>query len=250
MFDRMLAMCALAGMLGACSTQAQLLEMRRDQLLRLEQAARATAAQAANGEFRPGDYDLYLHLDRKLFEQTLGGFSGMTAKVEASGRSIEIRLPKIAMAFRPGAAELSIDMAARDLRSGVEAEIYTDVRLVIEGDPEKPDALYLRLVPTRLVPRLAWGPLDSSKKKFVRDLVSVGALRLAARLPRLALPLQKDFEIGDDGGTRQVGPLPVVDSTIKGELTYPSTKLTGRVAVKKILFLGNGVHLFANVEGL
>lgn len=244
-------MCAASVALSGCSTHLDLLELRRDQLLRLEESAKAVNVKAAAGEFDPSRYDLYLLLNRSIFEQTLGGISGTKVRVDAGGRDVEFTLTSVSMDFRPGAPVVSLNAMARDIKSGLEVEVYMDVRLVLEGDTAKPDELYLRFVATKLVPRIAWGPLDFTRSAFARDLLALEGGRFTERLPRMTLPLQNRFDVGAEGGTRPSGRLPTGNgSWIAGDVTYPGLRLSGSVAVKQVLFLGNGVHLFANVEGV
>lgn len=235
--------------LAACSTQTQLLSLQRDRLLQVEHSATATSQNAQQMLYRPDDYDLYLSLNRSTFDTILGGFNGTRIEVAAGGRPIEITLKTIRMAFRPGSPEVSIDATARDVATGIEADLQMDSRLVLEGDLSRPDELSLRIVATRLVPNIRWGFFDLSRQRFARKLLTLEASRVTERLPTVTLPLAHDFSIGAPLTTRSIT-LPVGGGTISGNLTVPSTEIDGRIVVKHVVFLRNGVHIFANVEGV
>ncbi|WP_396594124.1 hypothetical protein [Brevundimonas sp. R86498] len=238
-----------AASLTACSTQTQLLTLQRDRLLHIEQRAIATRVQAEQMLFSPDDYDLYLSLNRSTFDAILEGFDGTTAEVELGGRAVEISLQNIRMAFRPGSPEVSIAATARDLSTGVEADLQMDSRMVLEGDLSRPDELSVRIIATRLVPNLRWGVFDLSRYRLARQLLTLEASSVTDRLPSVTLPLAHGFSIGAPATTRSVT-LPVGRGTITGDLTSPSTQIDGQIVVKHVVFLRNGVHIFANVEGV
>lgn len=238
-----------AALLSACSTQTQILTLERDRLLRVEQGAMAVSENASQMLYRPADYDLYLALHRSTFETLLDRFSGTTVQVESGGRAIEVTLDTIRMDFRPGNPEVSIEARARDVRTGLEAELEMDSRLILEGDLSRPDELRLRIVATRLVPNLRWGFFDLSRHRFAHSLLTLEASKVTDRVPTVSLPLAHDFSIGAARATRRIT-LPVGDGTITGDLTTPSTRVDGRIAIKHVVFLRNGVHVFANVEGV
>jgi len=240
---------ACAASLAGCSTRTQLLELDRDRLLRIEQNATTVNLAAQQSLFRPEDYDLYLSLHRSTFESLLEGFNGATVQIDAGGRPIEITLTTIQMAFRPGSPEVSIDATARDLGTGIEADLKMDTRLLLEGDLSRPDELALRIVATRLVPNLRWGFFDLSRHQFAQRLLTLEAARVTDRLPAISLPLAHDFSIGAPRTTRAIT-LPVGRGSITGNLTTPSTLSDGQISIKHVVFLRNGVHIFANVEGL
>lgn len=243
----MAVLCATS--LAACSTQTQLLSLQRDRLLQVEQSATATSQNAQQMLYRPEDYDLYLTLNRSTFDTILQGFNGTRIEVATGGRPIEVTLKTISMAFRPGSPEVSIDASARDTASGLEAELQMDSRLVLEGDLARPGELSLRIVATRVVPNIRWGFFDLSRHRFAQQLLSLEASRVTDRLPAITLPLEHDFSIGAPQTTRSIT-LPVGGSTITGNLTTPSTRIDGQIVVKHVVFLRNGVHIFANVEGV
>lgn len=245
----LMAAAACACALAACSTQTRLLELDRDRLLRIEQNATEVSASAGQSLYRPDDYDLYLALHRSTFDSLLEGFNGTTVQIDAGGRPVEITLTSIQMAFRPGSPEVRIDAMARDLETGIEAELEMDSRFLLEGDLSRPDELSLRIVATRLVPNLRWGFFDLSRYRFAQRLLTLEASRLTDQLPAVSLPLAHDFSIGAPRTTRTIT-VPVGRGTMTGNLTTPSTRTDGQISIKHIVFLRNGVHLFANVEGL
>lgn len=235
-------------LLAGCSTNVRLLELRRDQLLGIEQAAASTRDLASQGTYGPERYDLYLMLNAQVFDQLLTGFDNRTVAIEGD-RPIDITLSSVRMAFRPGYPDLTIAAKARDRKSGIEAEVELDLRLLIEGDPAVPDTLYLKAVATRIVPKLRWGLFDFTRWRFARRLLELEAARLTERIPRISIPVQSEFVIGGKG-TTQVTRIDTGEGYILGNLTYPSTERSARISVRHILFLKNGIHLFADVEGL
>lgn len=233
---------------GGCNTNLRLLELKRDQLLGIEKAAVATRDLSVQGRYDPGRYDLYLMLNSKVFDQLLSGFDNSQIVI-GDKRPIDITLGSIRMAFRPGYPDLTLVATARDRKSGLEAQLDLDVRLLIEGDPGAPGTLYLKPVATRIVPRLKWGALDFARWRFARRLMELQASRLTERIPRVEIPVQNEFVIGGKGGTKQVR-IDTGEGYIMGNVAYPSTELGAAISVKEVLFLRNGIHVFANVEGL
>lgn len=240
---------ALSIGVSGCSTTRQSLELRRDQLVRLEQNARSLDEAAVAGEFDPSRYDAYLNIQPAFFEQMLKSFDGATATITASGRPIELRIASARMAFRSGSPELKLDVAARDVRSGLAVEVDSDARLILERDPAAPDMLYGSIAMTRMVPKAEWGPFEFTKAKFVRSLLSLEATKFTERLPKFAIPVSHRFAFGSPMAVQDSGQLATGNgSWIRGEVSIPSTRTDGVFAIKHIIFLKNGVHLFANVE--
>lgn len=247
---RIVAFC-LAVTVAGCSTDRQLLELKRDRLLQIEQQALATKAGVEQGSFDPKRYDVYLALDADIFGRALGSIKGSTIKIEASGRPIALTINELDMNFRPGSPEINISVAAKDIRTGLIAKLKMDSRLIIEGDRAQPDTMTARIVATRVVPELSWGPFDFTKAKFVKALLSLEAQHFTAKLPAVTLPVSSEFAFGDPAKSVDSGQLPTGNgSWIRGNVSYPSTETKGKFVVRNILFLRNGVHLFANVEGL
>ncbi len=241
----LLATCVL---LAGCSTNVRLLELRRDQMLGIEQSATGTLDLASQGAYQPDRYDLYLMLNAQVFDQILAGFDNTVVALEGD-RPIDVTLSSVRMAFRPGYPDVTLAAKARDRKSGIEADVELDVRLMIEGNAAAPDTLYLKAVATRIVPKLRWGVFDFTRWRFARRLFELEAARLTERIPRISIPVQSDFVIGGKGAS-QVTRIDTGEGYILGNVTYPSTERSARISVRHILFLKNGVHVFADVEGL
>jgi hypothetical protein len=245
---KLLAGLAMAGLIAGCSTNVKLLEMRRDQLVTIETSAKGTRDLAAQGAYDPNRYDLYLMLNATVFDQLLAGFDGTKVTIDGK-RPIDITLGSIRMAFRPGYPDVTVNAKARDRKSGAVAELAIDIRLLVEGDPAKPDTLYLRPVATRIVPQLKWGILDLAKWRFAQRLLTLEATRVTEKVPRISIPVQNRFVIGGKASSQQTR-IDTGDGYILGNVAYPSTEREAGIAVRHILFLKNGVHVFADVEGL
>jgi hypothetical protein len=238
-------------LLAGCSTERDLLELRRDQLLRIEQNAKAVRQGTEQGSFDPHRYDAYLAVDADVFNRILSTVNGYSIDIEASGRPVTLSVKAFETNFRPGSPEIRLDVEAVDRRSGVRAAVKLDSRLIIEGDLQNPDKLAARIVATNMVPDLKWGPLDFTKARFVRSLLSLEASRYTEKLPAMTLPLTVDFAFGSPAVVADSGRIDTGNgSWIRGNISYPDTMTKGRFAVKNILFLNNGVHLFAMVEGV
>lgn len=244
---------ALAGvmLLCGCSTERQLLELRRDRLLQIEANAVQVRNAIPQGSFDPARYDVYLAIDADVFQRAFAEIEGTTLQVEAKGRPISIEIGTFATKFRPGSPEISLAASAVDMKSGLRAAIALDTRLILVGDPQQPDQLTAKLVATRVIPDLRWGPLNLTSARFVRALLALEASKLTDQIPSVRLPLARDFSFGSSAQTLDSGRISTGnDSWIRGEIGIPDTRTSGKFAVKNILFLENGVHLFASVEGI
>jgi hypothetical protein len=251
MHDRGLALCAAMLLLSGCSTTKQALELRRDQLLRIEKGALAARDLAVAGAYDREKYDAYLAIRPTLFDNILKEVSGSKFDVVANGRTIAVEVQTVRMAFRPGSPEISLVASVIDKRSGLSAAIDIDTRLILEGDPNHPDQMFARVTATRIVPKLAWGPLEFTKARFVRSLLALEATKFTERLPRFSVPVKSAFAFGEAAQDRATGRISTGgDSWIKGTVAIPSTLISGRFVVKHVVFLESGVHLFANVEGI
>jgi hypothetical protein len=240
---------ALLVALGGCNTTRQSLELKRDQLARMQQNAVALREVADAGSLNPGGYDAYLNIQPELFSQMLQSFDGFTTSLGAGTRPVEIKINSVRLAFRTGTPELVLDLAARDVKTGLTVGIDTDARLILERDATDPDKLFGRIAVTRLVPKANWGPLDFTKARFVRAVLSLEAIKYTERLPRFAIPVTHKFAFGGPAVTQDSGQIPTGDgSWIRGNIALPATLTEGIFAIKQIVFLKNGVHLFANVE--
>lgn len=236
---------------AGCNTNSALQKMRLSQLERFETNATVVNAAAVNGEYVPASYDLYLKVDRKLIDSVLQPMNGMQTTVDASGRKINLSLQSIEARFQPGTPEIAITATARDEQSGVEANVQMDANLVIAEDPENPGGLLGRVSATRIVPKIAWGPFDFTRRRFARDLLSLEAVKLTEKLPAFTLPTTGKFAVGAPAGVMDTGQIPTSSgSWMRGEVTYPASRISGQVVVKHILVLSNGIHVFADVEGL
>jgi hypothetical protein len=140
-----------------------------------------------------------------------------------------------------------VSALARDRKTGVTAGVDMDTRLLIERDSAQPATMYMRVVATRIVPRVSWGPFDLTRRRFVRRLLALEATRFTERLPRVSLPVSSTFSIGGPERTQTVT-LPAGEGTVTGVVRFPDTQQRRAVVVKEILSLRNGVHLFADVE--
>ncbi|WP_426291542.1 hypothetical protein [Sphingomonas sp. TWP1-3-1] len=241
----------LALLLTGCSTDRQLLELKRDRLLRIESVSNATLASVEQGSYDPTRYDLYLALDADIFTRVMAQIDGLKVKLEASGRPITLTVDSLAMAFRPGSPEITLNVTARDDRTGIVAKVALDSRLLLEGDLAKPDELKARIIATKLVPEFRWGFLNLTRGKFVRALLELEGSRFTDKLPLMTLPLARDFTFGNPASAVDSGQLDTGNgSWIRGSISLPSTLTKGRFVVKNVLFLNNGLHLFANVEGV
>lgn len=235
--------------LTGCNTTRQSLELRRDQLQRMQTSALSLRDVANAGGLDPSRYDAYLNIQPELFAQMLQSFAGFKTTFDAGNRPVEMRINSVRLAFRTGSPELLLDVVARDVRTGFEARVDTDARLVLEKDTANPEQLFGRVAVTRLVPQANWGPLDFTKGRFVRALLSVEAIKYTERLPRFAIPVSHRFAFGSAAQLQDSGQIPTGNgSWIRGDINLPSTQTEGVFAIKQIVFLKNGVHLFANVE--
>ena len=236
--------------LAGCSTGVDLLKLQRQQLLDIEKAAVKIDSYAAASHFEPGRYDMYLFLNGGKFNNILQAFDGLKFETEAGGRPLEFTLGEVRTAFRPGYPVMTVKASARDLRSGIAANVELDARWLVESDPQVPDKLYLRLVATRIVPDLSWGPFNLARWRFARQLMQLEATKLTRRLPPVEIPIEQKFEFGNEAGFVDLNGLPTGEGSMDGRLSYPSTKIAGAVRVCHVLFLRNGIHVFADVEGL
>jgi hypothetical protein len=241
----------LAGpiLIGGCSTNIRLLELEKRQLQSVAQAAAVTEQAAKNQTYDPQRYDLYLFLNASVFDQLLTPFDG-TEVTLTDGRPIRLTLASARMKFRAGSPVVSVTASAVDVKTGISADVELDARMIIEGDTTAPDAMRLRLVATRLVPKLKWGPLQFHKWLFVRRLLQLEAGKLTEKIAPIPLPLHSNFEVGGPAG-QQVISFPTGNgSSVTGTINYPETRISGTIRVHNVLFLKNGVHVYAQVEGL
>lgn len=234
--------------LSGCNTTTRLLRLERDNLVTIRDAERTVSANAAQQAYAPGNYDLYLFLNVGVFNGLLQQFDDFRFEVDA-GRPINVTLKRARFAFRPGYPSITIAAEARDPRTGVVAELEVAAGAVMETDPADPGRLLLRLVVTDAVPNLSWGPFELKKWALVRRLAQVEALQYSRRLPRVEIPVEREFVVGGPAGQQSIN-VPTGDGSMTGTVAWPATLTNGSVAIKHLLFLPNGVHVFANVEGL
>lgn len=237
--------------LGGCSTQQQILELRRDRLLAIESNAVQVRDSIPLGSFDPNRYDMYIALDKDVFERVFSEIDGSKFDFVSKGRPISISIERFSTQFRPGSPEITLGAKAVDRKSGLEAHLEIDTRLVLVGDPAKPDELTAKIYATRLVPEVKWGPVNFTRQKFVRALLTLEASKFTDKLPEMKLPLSKEFAFGSAAKTVDSGRINLAgDAWMSGKISLPDTRTSGRFVVNKILFLENGVHLFASVEGI
>lgn len=239
-------------LLPGCSTTGDLLRLQRDKLQLIEKNVTAARDRSLQGAYDPSRYDAYLALNATLFQQILVSFDGTKADLDISGRPVSITVNSVRTDFRPGSPQITLDAIASDARSGIQAQVEIDSRLVITRTSDDPEQLQVAIVATRIVPRVSWGPFEITKLRFARALLTLEAERFTSKLPTFTLPLGTGFAFGEQARTIQSDTIPTGEhgGWIRGNLSYPATLTTGRFAIKEILFLENGVHVFANVEGV
>jgi hypothetical protein len=243
--------CVVALVLSGCSTERQILELRRDRLLAIEANGVAVRNALPSGSYDPGRYDMYLALDADVFQRVFSEIDGTKVDLDAKGRPISIVINKFSTQFKPGSPEISLDAKAIDKNTGLEVGLAIDTRLVLESNPENPGELTAKIYATRLVPDVRWGPLNFTRSKIVRSLLTLEASKLTDKLPEMKLPLAKDFSFGSSARTMDSGRINLPgDAWMRGNITLPDTRSSGRFVVNNILFLENGVHIFASVEGI
>ncbi|MEP2990631.1 MAG: hypothetical protein ABJN65_02320 [Parasphingorhabdus sp.] len=224
------------------------MELKRDNLGAISESLDDIKSQANSGSFDPSRYDLYLLLDTDIFNSAFKKFGEGSFTLAENNRPIRIDVSNIDFDSRAGNARFQIDASATDLRTNVTAGIKLDSRVIIErinGD----DALYVRLVATKLVPELRWGILNFAKSKFVKRLLELEATKITSKLPKVSIPINTEFKFGQPARTEVSGRLPTGNgSWIKGRISYPDTHIKSGIEVKHMIFLDNGIHLFANVE--
>lgn len=246
---RILICIAALGLTG-CTTERQILELRRDRLLAVEANALQIKDAIPNGTYDPSRYDMYLALDADVFQRVFSEIDGTKIDVEAKGRPITIAIEKFSTQFRPGSPEISLGARAIDQNTGFEVGLEIDTRLVLKTDPANPGELTTKIYATRLVPDVRWGPFNLTRNRIVRSLLALEASKLTEKLPEMKLPLAKHFSFGSSARTVDSGRIALAgDAWMRGDITLPDTRSSGRFVVSNILFLQNGVHIFASVEG-
>lgn len=237
-----------AVLLSGCDTSRQLLQLEHDSLRRVVDAQSLIRTESSVGAYDPAKYDIHLMIGGVVFNDMLEQFDGTVVAIDA-GRPITITLDQTRFAFQPGYPSIVIKARARDEETGIEAELSLYASVLVEQDPDRPDALFLRIVTTKAVPDLRWGPLELGKWRFARRLMQIEAMRYGERLPRIEAPVKTDFDIGGPAGSQDVA-IPAGNAIIRGVVTWPSTAISGGIRAPHVLFLPNGVHVFANVEGV
>lgn len=231
---------------NGCSTRIQQLELKREQLLRIERSTEQTRQLADEGAFDPTQYDAYLLLNRSLFDTILAAFDKTQFEITASGRAIVITVNSLRLNLRAGSPAVTVVATAKDLRTGVVANVDLDATLLIERDTTANAPLRMRIIATRIVPQLRWGMFNLARWKFVQSLLALEATRFTENLPRIDLPVAASFRMGGPAGT-QVITLPAGGAQITGVVRIPPTERRWTLIVEQILSLKNGVHVFANI---
>lgn len=236
-------------LLAACDTNVRLLELQKAQLQQVDEAETSLSQEASSGKFGVQKYDLYLFLNATIFDQLLTPFDNTKLEV-GEGHPIDITLNSVRMKFHPGSPLVSVDARAVDRKSGIEAAVILDAKLVVVGDNTRPDSLKIKLIATKIVPKIHWGPLQIEKWLFARRLLELEATKLTDRVPEISLPVTSDFIVGSKPTTQTATFATGNGSSVTGTLSIPGTQLHGNVHVKSVLFLKNGLHVFADVEGI
>jgi hypothetical protein len=237
-----------AAMLSGCDTSRQLLQLERDSLQQVVTAQAAVRSSSSAGDYDAKKYDVHLLVGSSVFNEMLTQFDGTTFTIE-QGRPVSVTLEQARFEFRPGYPSIVIKARAKDRETGIEAELALYASVLVERDASKPETMYLRIVTTRAVPNIRWGPLELGKWLFARQLMQIEAMRYAQQLPRLEVPIRTPFTVGGPAGSQTVA-FPAGNATIRGVVTWPATEISGAIGAPQVLFLPNGIHIFANVEGI
>ena len=233
---------------ASCSTRTQVLRLERDNLLTIKQAETDIREQAVAATFDPAKFDLYLFLNATVFNQLLQGVDDYRFAVDG-GRPIDIHVASIRLDFRPGYPSVLITADATDRKTGIAAHLTLASAVIFQPHPTDPTKMQMRFVVSKVVPDLKWGPFQISRWLFARRLLQLQALQFSQRLPIVDLPLTRDFQIGGPAGQKVVT-VPAGNGSMDVRVSWPATLSSGAVAIKHVLVLRNGLHIFANVEGI
>lgn len=238
----LLAFFAVTFALVGCDTSRRVLQLELSQLREIERSQSLVAEDAANGVFDRRRYDVHLFLNSDVFESVLAQIGGVTfVPDEAPQITVSIDPPELE--FRPGYPQIEISAKAEHSGLGVQGDLTLAASLVLlDGEPKR-----LKAVVTDVEPNLRWRFFDLRYVEFIRQLAKIEVIEYSKQIPAVDLPAGTEFEFGGspfrDSITAQAG-----GSTIVGTVTAPGVGVKGRIVVEELLFLSNGVHLYANVE--
>ncbi len=153
-----------------------------------------------------------------------------------------LRVNSIRTQFDNGLPALAIDAEARRAQLRIKVIINVEIQPQFENTE-------LRLVAhvRSAVPQASWKWYQLGTYVFVNDLLKTTLDSWAKALPVMSIPLNQSFALKVPT-TVLPTTAPTQGGSVDGQVTIPG--LTGRqiIAVEKVLFLKDGVHLFCSVR--
>jgi len=191
--------------------------------------------------------DMSIFLSREMLDSLLSGADGFHALLPGL-KDAALTLQSIRCDFRDGFPALKVvgyaERPSQKLRLDLSFSATIATRLdSVSGVPR----LLLRVHLTDVVPRARWGLTEYRLRRFAEDLLRAKASTYVGFMPEFSVPLHADLGIAIPPTVKPVH-LDTPDGWIEGRLTLPQFVWRNRLAVDHVLFLSDGIHLYASAR--
>jgi hypothetical protein len=250
--SRRLALVCFVVLASSCASirQAQMeqeltiLRARGDQLKRMDDSLTQTPDPRANSHVA-----FFISLD--AVNRVLALADGTVAKVPcnpAQGCKITdtyIFLDRVRLSNVDGFPALNVKAWAKRYSISVEVELDGHAEIVPNADPQLLDVSFAvdGIRPVIRTPFFTW-----RIRGLIRDLLETKVNTYAAAMPKLHIPIRREFPFSFPGVNMQNQTFPAGDGTVTGDFTSPPFSTTVAVKLDKFLLLEDGIHAYFVIE--
>lgn len=198
----------------------------------------------SDGNFPGGSQHVKFKISYDLLNQILAGADGMEAALPED-RDVVIRVDEIR--FRGRSATPLLDLRGSAHKWGVTVGVTATAMLDI--DRSDPAAPMFRVRIVDIAPALTWRQFTLRRMELARKVLVTEADKLAINYLAFPIPLEQAIRL-DIPAVAESATVPTRNngSWIRYSVRKPASQLQRVIAIDRIVFLGDGIHLFATVS--
>lgn len=192
----------------------------------------------------PQPSNVSLFVSYGLLNQVLAGADGIDVPLP-SVRNARLKIDHIRIQPKDGTPLLEVSASARREKLSVDAAVLA-MLVFDQAGPDGVATFHVRF--ERVGPTLNWNGLRLGESRFLRTLATMKADELAVCSLKFRVPMQSNLAL-------QVPPLNYEStvptrnngSWVRYRVTSSGGQLSKPLTITRVLFLRDGVHVFANV---
>lgn len=194
--------------------------------------------------FPGGGKHVVLNLGYDMINQVLAGADNLEAPIP-QGSGAVLRIHEIRMTGQDATPLLSVRASAK--KYGVTIDVAVTAMLLFEQpDPTQPPVFRVRIVD--IAPVLSWRSFTIRRMELARKVLVTKADELAVNKIAFPVPMEQALRLDIPAVAQQTDvPTRPNGSWIRYSVRKPGSTLQRVVRIDRVVFLSDGIHLFATV---